>query len=174
MQNLTNKRYFTFALIGVWFVVVVSGLVYFQLVQLKPFDENKMLERRNWFSQFKNQVLWQNKDSAQLVIITQENCGCTIQAQPHLSALQRFATNQGVEVQNFVLNNELKSVIPATPAAVLIDKNGEFVYAGPLSEGLACSQGSGFVEIVISNLQAGFNSSLLIADTKGCYCVNNA
>lgn len=78
-----------------------------------------MLKQQNWFSQFKNQVLWQNKDSAQLVIITQENCGCTIQAQPHLSALQRFATNQGVEVQNFVLNNELKSVIPATPAAVL-------------------------------------------------------
>ncbi len=174
MQNLTNKRYFTFALIGVWFVVVVSGLVYFQLGQLKPFDENKMLERRNWFSQFKEHVVWQNKDSAQLLIITEDNCGCTIQAKPHLSALQRFAKNQGVEVQTFKLNSQLKSVVPATPAAVLIDKNGEFVYAGPLSEGLACSQGSGFVETVISNLQAGFNSSLLIANTKGCYCINRA
>lgn len=174
MQNLSKSRYFTISLICIWLAFVVSALVYFQLGQLKPFDEGKMLKQQNWFSQFKNQVLWQNKDSAQLVIITQENCGCTIQAQPHLSALQRFATNQGVEVQNFVLNNELKSVVPATPAAVLIDKNGEFVYAGPLSEGLACSQGSGFVETVISNLQAGFNSSLLIADTKGCYCVNNA
>ncbi len=174
MQNLVNKRYFTFALIGVWLIFVVSGLVYFQLGQLKPFDENKMLEQKNWFSKFKHQVTWQGNDNAQLVIITEDSCGCTIQAQPHLFALQKYAQQQGIGVQTLALNTQLKSVVPATPAAVLIDKNGEFVYAGPLSEGLACSQGSGFVETVISNLQAGFNSSLLIADTKGCYCVNQA
>lgn len=172
MQNLTNKRYFIFVLIGVWLVVVVSGLVYFQLGQLKPFDEKKMLDRHNWFSQFKQQVVWQNKDKAQLLIITEDNCGCTIQAKPHLSALQRFAKNQGVEVQTIKLNSQLKSLVPATPAAVLIDKSGDFVYAGPLSEGLACAQGSGFTEMAITNLKAGFNSSLLITDTRGCYCVN--
>ena len=35
-------------------------------------------------------------------------------------------------------------------------------------------KGSGFVETVVTNLAAGFNSNLLITQTKGCYCVNNA
>lgn len=159
--------------ISLWLMFVIAALAYFQLGQLKPFDENNMLNQVNWFSQFKSQLVWQKQDTAQLVIITKDNCGCTIQAKPHLFALQGFANNQDVDVQTFKLNNQLTSVIPATPAAVLIDKNGELVYAGPLSEGLACSQGSGFVEMAINNLKAGFNSSLLITDTKGCYCVNS-
>jgi hypothetical protein len=79
-----------------------------------------------------------------------------------------------MKVVQVELTPKLKHVIPATPAAVIINKNGEFVYAGPLSEGLACAQGSGFVETAVTNLAAGFNSNLLITQTKGCYCVNNA
>nr|WP_267135577.1 DUF6436 domain-containing protein [Pseudoalteromonas sp. L21] len=64
----------------------------------------------------------------------------------------------------------LSSLIPAQPAAVLISDNQELAYAGPLSKGLACSSQNGFVELVIKNLRAGFNSQFVNSNAKGCYC----
>lgn len=174
MPSLNKSNSFVFSLITIWLVCVVAGLVYFQLEQLKPFDSSKVLLQKHWFNNFKKQLDWVDTNEASLVLITEKNCGCTIQAKPHISSLSSFATNKAMKVVQVELTPKLKLVIPATPAAVIINKNGDFVYAGPLSEGLACAQGSGFVETAVTNLAAGFNSNLLITQTKGCYCVNNA
>ncbi|WP_350602835.1 DUF6436 domain-containing protein [Pseudoalteromonas sp. SMN1298-MNA-CIBAN-0114] len=174
MPSLNKSNTFIFSLIATWLICVVAGLVYFQLEQLKPFDSSKILLQKHWFSNFKKQLDWVDTGEPSLVLITEKNCGCTIQAKPHISSLTSFATNKGMKIVQVELTPILKHVIPATPAAVIINKAGEFVYAGPLSEGLACAQGSGFVETVVTNLAAGFNSKLLITQTKGCYCVNNA
>ncbi|CAM2887689.1 DUF6436 domain-containing protein [Pseudoalteromonas distincta] len=174
MPSLNKSNTFVFSLISVWLICVVAGLIYFQLEQLKPFDNSNILLQKQWFSNFKKQLDWDDTGEPSLVLITEKNCGCTIQAKPHISSLTSFAANKAMKVVQVELTPKLKQVIPATPAAVIINKNGEFVYAGPLSEGLACAQGSGFVETVVTNLAAGFNSNLLITQTKGCYCVNNA
>jgi len=174
LQSLNKPNSFVFLLIAAWFICVVAGLVYFQLEQLKPFDNLKVLTQKHWFGNFKKQLDWVDIGEPSLVLITEKNCGCTIQAKPHISSLTSFATNKGMKIVQVELTPKLRHVIPATPAAVIINKNGEFVYAGPLSEGLACAQGSGFVETAVTNLAAGFNSNLLITQTKGCYCVNNA
>ncbi|ALQ10095.1 MULTISPECIES: DUF6436 domain-containing protein [Pseudoalteromonas] len=173
MPNLNKVNYWNAILIIVWFSVVITGLVYFQLGQLKTFDSAKVFMQKSWFNDFKQQIVWDNKDTASLLLVTEESCGCFTQAKPHINSLTTFAKSKGLGVVQVQLTQQLKRVVPATPAAVIIDKHGQFVYAGPLSEGLACSQGSGFVETVITNLASGFNSELLITDTKGCYCTNN-
>jgi hypothetical protein len=173
LQNSNKSNKVVIAVVTAWLFIVVTGLVYFQLGQLQPFDSSKMLMQKNWFNDFKQQLAWENKEVASLVLVTENSCGCSKQAKSHISTLKTFAELKGMDIVQISLTEQLKHVVPATPAAVIIDKHGQFVYAGPLSEGIACSQGSGFVETVITNLMAGFNSQLLIADTKGCYCVNN-
>jgi hypothetical protein len=169
----SNSPHFLKLIISLWLAFVVSGLVYFQAGQLKAFDGNQILLQKSWFADFKKQLAWDDGNAASLVLVMEPSCGCAKQAKNHISSLKKFAKNNGINIVQLPFSQNLKHVIPATPAAVIIDKNGKFVYAGPLSEGLACSQGSGFVETVITNLAAGFNSELLIADTKGCYCVSD-
>lgn len=84
--------------------------------------------------------------------------------------LQALAQKHNLSVQRLVNDDALLTIVPNTPAAILLNKHGELVYAGPLSEGIACSTGSGFVELAINNLQAGFNSNLKLSQAKGCYC----
>ncbi|MBQ4799159.1 hypothetical protein J8L73_08445 [Pseudoalteromonas sp. MMG006] len=170
MLNLNRSNLTTYLVIAVWFISVVVGLVYFQVAQLSDFDRNKLLNEPNWFNNFKQQVKYEESKSASLVIVTDPNCGCTIQAKPHLKQLTEFSKQKGVSLILLEQSPSLKTVIPSTPAAVVLNKEGEFVYAGPLSEGLGCAQGSGFVETVITNLMAGFNNQLLLNNTKGCYC----
>ena len=172
LPNLSSSTFLKF-IIFCWLGFVISGLVYFQAEQLKSFDSDKVLLQDGWFLSFKNQLgLNTQTHQASLILVLEQNCGCTKQANTHIIALKRFAEEKGFNIIQHPYSAKLKHVIPATPAAIIMDKHGEFVYAGPLSEGLACSQGSGFVETAINNLVAGFNSGLLVADTKGCYCKN--
>ncbi|WP_273049839.1 DUF6436 domain-containing protein [Pseudoalteromonas sp.] len=172
MQSSNRPNYLIITVIVTWLFFVIAGFIYFQVGQLKAFDSTKMLIKNSWFHNFKQQLIWKNKEVASLILVTEQNCGCFKQAKSHISSLTTLAKTKGLDVVQLQLTQELKAVVPATPAAIIIDKNGDFVYVGPLSEGLACAQGSGFVEAVINNLVAGYNSKLLITDTKGCYCVN--
>ena len=140
-------------MIALWLVLTVSGLVYYQYNQLRVFDNYGVLEQPEW-----------------LIIVTDPDCGCTKQAQPHLKQLAAFSKAQNITLINIEQTASLQILLPATPAAVVINDKGDFVYAGPLSQGLGCAQGSGFVETVINNLVAGFNSELLLNKTSGCYC----
>ena len=172
LLNLSSPHFLKFIILA-WLGFVISGLVYFQVGQLKSFDSDRILLQDGWFLSFKKQLgLNTQIHEASLVLVIEQNCGCAKQAKAHITALKRFADEKGFNIIEHPYSAELHHVIPATPAAVIMDKNGEFVYAGPLSEGLACSQGSGFVETAMTNLVAGFNSKLLVADTKGCYCKN--
>ncbi|WP_082653612.1 DUF6436 domain-containing protein [Pseudoalteromonas sp. H71] len=172
LPNLSSSTFLKFIILT-WLGFVISGLVYFQAEQSKPFDSDKVLLQDGWFLSFKNQPgLNTQTHQASLILVLEQSCGCTKQAKSHITALKRVAEEKGFNIIQHPCSAKLKHVIPATPAAIIMDKHGEFVYAGPLSEGLACSQGSGFVETAINNLVAGFNSGLLVADTKGCYCIN--
>ncbi|KTF09916.1 DUF6436 domain-containing protein [Pseudoalteromonas sp. H103] len=173
MLNSNKSQLVNYVLIAAWFVSIVIGLVYFQMTQLTDFDTNKLLNEPQWFYKFKQQIKYENNQHASLVIVTDPNCGCTLQAKTHLKQLTDFSNQKGVQVINLEQSKSLQAVIPSTPAAVVLDKKGEFVYAGPISEGLGCAQGSGFVETVITNLMAGFNNELLLNNTKGCYCTTS-
>lgn len=172
MRSLNNKQCVIIAVVTVWLALTVTGLVYFQLGQLSPFDPNKVLNKPGWFNNFKQLIEHPQNKLATLIVVTDPDCGCTKQAEPHLKQLVRFSSEHNIAVIKIEQSQTLQTLVPATPAAVVLDEEGKFVYAGPLSEGLGCAQGSGFVETVITNLVAGFNSKLLLNDTKGCYCTD--
>lgn len=149
---------------------VVAMLAYFQLSSIQEFDPNKQLHQSQWLAKFKLQTDWKISEQSRLTIIVDEDCGCTLRAEDHIQQLAALAGEENLLLQHLASNEMLSAVVPNTPAAVLLSKQGELVYAGPLSEGIACSTGSGFVEAAITNLQKGFNSQLKITDSKGCYC----
>jgi len=153
-----------------WVIFVIAMLAYFQLAAIKEFDPNQQLHQPQWLTEFKLQIDWQHTEHGKLIIIVDENCGCTLRANTHIAQLQTLAQKHNLSVERLANNDALLTVVPNTPAAVLLNEHGGLVYAGPLSEGIACSTGSGFVELAINNLQAGFNSNLKLSEAKGCYC----
>lgn len=62
-------------------------------------------------------------------------------------------------------------LIPATPAAVVYyRKNRSISFLGPHSSGVICGKGTGFVELVLNNLQHGFDPALIELEQTGCFC----
>ena len=153
-----------------WVIFVIAMLAYFQLSAIKEFDPKRQLHQPQWLTEFKLQTDWQRTGQGRLIIVIDVNCGCTLRANAHITQLQALAQKHNLSVQRLVNDDALLTIVPNTPAAILLNKHGELVYAGPLSEGIACSTGSGFVELAINNLQAGFNSNLKLSQAKGCYC----
>lgn len=146
-------------------------MFYFQSKQLVLFDSQAIMSQPSWFD--KVSIAIDNSATVTkplLVIIKDDACICSIRANKHITDLTQYAESHQLAVKEVTISKELRAIIPATPMAVLVNKNKELVYAGPLSEGLACSSGSGFVELAINNLQAGFNTNLKLSQAKGCYC----
>ena len=169
MQNLSKLDRKLALAITIWLLCVILALGYFQLSGLQEFDPKRKLQRSGWLIEFKNLTESDNLSKATLALFVDPQCGCTKRSKTHIQQLEHLASSD-LDVVVHSYNSTIKDVIPNTPAAVLIDAYGALVYAGPLSEGLACSASDGFVELVISNLLAGFNSELVISDAKGCYC----
>lgn len=170
MPSLNNSSTKLVVVIALWLAVTILGLVYYQYNQLRVFDSVGVLEQAGWFTKFKDHIGFTAAKQNSLIIVTDPNCGCTKQAQPHLKQLASFSKAHNFTLINIEQTASLQRLLPSTPAAVVINDKGDFVYAGPLSQGLGCAQGSGFVETVINNLVAGFNSELLLNKTSGCYC----
>jgi hypothetical protein len=64
-----------------------------------------------------------------------------------------------------------QKLIPATPAAVVFNqKTKSLSYLGPHSSGVICGKGTGFVELVLNNLQHGFDPVLYELEQTGCFC----
>lgn len=172
MLSLSKSQYKLLAAIGLWLAFVIAALIYFQLSGLREFDPQWQLHQPHWLKRFKMESDWRPSDQARLMIIIDKECACTRRSENHIQQLNAYALKQNISVA--IIERDLASakLVPNTPAAVLLDKQGELVYAGPLSAGLACSASDGFVELAINNLSAGFNSKLSISDTRGCYCVS--
>lgn len=86
----------------------------------------------------------------------------TVQAAQNLSA----ATGIEFEAIEFPL-----SLVPSSPAAVLVDAQGKLVYWGPYAAGGACVSGSGgFVESALASLDQDQTETLINRTTVGCYC----
>ena len=59
----------------------------------------------------------------------------------------------------------------SSPAAVLLDAQGELAYFGPYSTGAGCTTGDGsFVESVLDSLNAGYNPRQVNTLATGCFC----
>ncbi|WP_394190048.1 DUF6436 domain-containing protein [Pseudoalteromonas atlantica] len=170
MQNSSKQNLKLYAIILIWFISVVTGLVYFQLSSISTFDPQQKLLENGWLDDFKTQTHWQNPGDATLTIVIDSECGCSKRSTEHVKQLASLADSYDVKVTVLDAAKMSKELLPNVPGAVLVDSTGELAYAGPLSEGIACSSSSGFVELVMNNLQAGFNSNLTVTQAQGCYC----
>ncbi|WP_105173592.1 DUF6436 domain-containing protein [Pseudoalteromonas gelatinilytica] len=154
----------------VWVASVVLALVFAYSQQASTFDPDKKLAAANWLPTFQQSMELGINNIDTLYIIDENTCVCSARSQPHISSLSSYAAEQGVEVIKLKPKSAVAAILPAQPAAVLVSENQQLVYAGPLSKGLACSSQNGFVELVIANLRAGFNSQFINSDAEGCYC----
>jgi hypothetical protein len=154
----------------VWIALVVAALSIAYSQQITLFDPDRKLAKPNWLSLFQTSMGLSSKNSNTLYIIDDNSCVCSARSQAHIASLTDYATEQDVKVIKLKPTSAVAALLPAYPAAVLISENQQLVYAGPLSKGLACSSLDGFVELVIANLRAGFNSRFINSDAEGCYC----
>ncbi|MCQ8878559.1 DUF6436 domain-containing protein [Pseudoalteromonas shioyasakiensis] len=137
---------------------------------LTTFDPHNELSQVNWLKNFKQQTNWATAQSPTLTIVVDDDCGCTMRSTSHIKQLQSQAINNGYTVEIINQHSDSTRLLPNVPGAVLLAENGDLVYAGPLSQGIACSASDGFVELAINNLSAGFNSQLIVSESRGCYC----
>ena len=87
LLNLSNDHLLKFTILA-WLGFVISGLVYFQVGQLKSFDSDRVLLQEGWFLSFKKQLgLNTQIHEASLVLVIEQNCGCAKQAKAHITAL---------------------------------------------------------------------------------------
>ncbi|KTF16650.1 DUF6436 domain-containing protein [Pseudoalteromonas sp. H105] len=170
MQNSSKKNLKLYTIIFIWFISVVTGLVYFQLSSIRTFDPQQKMLENDWFEDFKTLTHWQNPSDATLTIVIDSECGCSKRSAEHVKQLASLADTYDVKVTVLDAAKMSKELLPNVPGAVLIDSVGSLAYAGPLSEGIACSSSSGFIELVMNNLQSGFNSNLTVTQAQGCYC----
>ena len=157
----------------VWVASVVLALVFAYSQQSSTFDPDKKLAAANWLPTFQQSMELGINNVDTLYIIDENTCVCSARSQPHISSLSSYAAEQGVKVIKLKPKSAAAAILPAQPAAVLVSENQQLVYAGPLSKGPACSSQNGFVELVIANLRAGFNSQFINSDAEGCYCEIN-
>ena len=157
----------------VWVASVVLALVFAYSQQASTFDPDKKLAAANWLPTFQQSMELGINNVDTLYIIDENTCVCSARSQPHISSLSSYASEQGIKVVKLKPTPAVAAILPAQPAAVLVSENQQLVYAGPLSKGLACSSQNGFVELVIANLRAGFNSQFINSDAEGCYCEIN-
>jgi len=158
-----------------WLVFTVLAAQYFVSPRLVEFDPSHHLlnrEHQDIVDQVASIDSLVSKDLANSIIhFTSPGCSCTQFSAQHKQQIDENGRLQKFNIFNVELKqSQLSQTIPSTPAILIVDKHGELMFLGPYSKGLACSQSAGFVELVMSNYQAGFNTKLVIDQAKGCYC----
>ncbi len=157
-----------------WLAATLFAAHYFISARLVAFDPDNRLISVNSSELIEQMaqlsVLEDNELTNTLIHITSENCACSIYSKKHKQDVSQQAKAQGLSVLNVNLPETYNSIIPSTPAALIIDNTGQLIYFGPYSEGLACSSSNGYIELAMQNYQQGYSANLIVADSKGCYC----
>jgi len=113
----------------------------------------------------------ENVDLSHTIIhFTGDNCACDAFSENHKREIDQRAKLEGFKVLNIHLAKNSTSIIPSTPAILIVGKMKELLYLGPYSVGLACSQSNGYVETILNNYAKGFRSELIVNKAEGCYC----
>ena len=104
-----------------------------------------------------------------VMVLWQPGCRCNQQVQPYLEQLmatqgETFVFVQG-PAEQFVQTPEL---IPAFPAALILNSQQQLSYFGPINRGMGCTQGSSFIESILRSSPLPLGIVNLLAN--GCYC----
>lgn len=157
-----------------WLVLTFIAAIYFISSRLTLFDpQMKLTGKDSHFviKQLKQSVELMDVDLRNTIIhFTSNNCACSQYSEEHKESINNQAKLAGFNVININLAADFLTIIPSTPAILILNEIENLLYFGPYSTGLACSESNGYVETVLKNYAKGFNSDLMITDVKGCYC----
>lgn len=172
-QKNNKVRRYQYIVFVVWLAFIILAAKYFVYDRLVDFDpHNKLSGSPNTIiSQINAELSLNNKPLKNTIIhFTSDNCACSSYSTDHKNIINRQATDHNFSVMNVELTKQQNSIIPSTPAILILDDKGELVYLGPYAEGLDCSVSNSIVDVVLKNYSRGFNSNLVINNAKGCYC----
>ena len=157
-------------IVGVWLLWVIIGFAYLVNQRLVQFDPTHQLLNVTE-QQLVAQVQQQNNQLPQIYHLVDENCHCTSLLKEHREQINRAAIEDGFNIVELdVSDSKIASLIPATPAIVIVGKNAQLLYVGPYATGLDCSADNSLVGVVLSNYRQGFAAPTVIDDATGCYC----
>jgi hypothetical protein len=170
-KDITRFHYIVFF---IWLALTLIAAIYFISNRLIPFDPNMKLLRVNKISlvkEIKQINKLKNVNLSNTIIhFTSNDCSCTQYSEEHKASINKKVKLDGFNIININLPSDLLTIIPSTPAILILDSKEELLYFGPYSVGLACSESNGYVEAVLQNYAQNYNSDLVISDVKGCYC----
>ena len=158
-----------YSLVVLWFFVTVCALWFVSAQRAIEFDPDALLQQPTW-TEKALAALPQLADGPTLYLVFDQHCKCNKVGQEHRTKVIGDAKQANIGVVHVALSDSLSALIPAVPAALLLNTDREVIYAGPLSVGLACAISDGIIDTVIANFTQGFASNLRVSDTRGCYC----
>ena len=172
-QNYLNKITYIIFFIFIGYL----GFVFYKLQYstIDYFDKEKTLSTYSVNKIEKNikSILNFNNYKNTIIHLKEEKCKCNLYSNKHIEELNEKLNKEDFNIVNInIKKSELKKIIPAYPSTIIFDKNGDLAYVGAYSDGLMCSSKNSVVEMVLTNIKAGFNPALINSDTKGCYCYN--
>ncbi|WP_193331874.1 DUF6436 domain-containing protein [Pseudoalteromonas ulvae] len=177
-SHVTKHHY---GLVVLWVLLTLSAATYFMSKKVVEFDPQGILALQSHqgivaailAEQNAREPEFSRAQRATLFHLSQAKCHCNVTSQSHIETLNTQAQALGMQIINLEITNNLKSVIPSTPATLIINNAGELAYLGPYGQGFACTEKTGVVSAVLNNLQKGFNSALVLNQAKGCYCATS-
>ncbi|WP_149865476.1 DUF6436 domain-containing protein [Catenovulum maritimum] len=105
--------------------------------------------------------------------ISDEDCSCNRLAEPHKAELDSWFKDKGFQTSELPLA-VLKSLLPASPAVIVFDKNGQLTYLGPYSSGYLCNKENSVVELAVApSLQIDDLPAVINSQAQGCFCINS-
>lgn len=118
-----------------------------------------------------------------LINFRDPGCPCARFTEPHFAEIVAKYSPMGlhvltVDAAETKTNAALRAAfddwleVPSSPAALVVDRDGDVAYFGPYSDGAGCFTGTGtFVERAIDSALAGHDAPRLNLLSTGCYCV---
>ncbi len=165
-------------LLFAWAACILAGLLFYSQKQLSGFDPQGVLLHASTEASYGTDIaraLQQNGiPSASIIhVSTSKACYCDTLAQPHQQALLAELETDGYRSVELSLEQvpELKSVMTATPALIVIDDEYQLRYLGPYATGYGCFTGKNVVEEVLQYTKTpAYPGAIINADGQGCFC----
>ncbi|MFT4925446.1 MAG: hypothetical protein ACI8WB_001539 [Phenylobacterium sp.] len=114
----------------------------------------------NYIARLAQQGVWQKV--SHIIVVPADKARRLLDQLPMLSGLSVMALDE----QAYQASVRL---MPSAPAA-MVYYHHSVSYFGPHSGGVLCGSGLSYVELVINNLQNGFDPALSQLDQQGCFC----
>lgn len=105
--------------------------------------------------------------------IEDPRCPCQVVLARHRKVVSDIAVSKKMTqhaVSYQALSAKLKSIIPSTPAVIVLDAEGRPAYLGPYGEGVSCTAGDSMVEGYMGIAPPRNQGTAIPFEAKGCYC----